>query len=169
MAADIAQLARTLNAVRSVGQARAALEVAVKEADWGLLGVVPALSFFSTPDPVEAASTLSIDRSQLSGELGTLEQFDPTSPVDPTSWARQRRAIERTFIDVSGMEGVVGALPGALDFLVILAQAIAEAPGLIADKVGAAAAAVAPAAFGLSALVIAVLLLIFVVKARVAA
>lgn len=132
--ADIAQLARTLNAVESVGQARAALEVATREADHGL-DLVDKLSLWSTPDPAEATSTLSIDRSQLTGELGTLEAFAPTSRVDAATWSRQRRAIERTFIDVSGIEGVVGALD-QIDFLAILGQAIANAPKVFGEAAG---------------------------------
>lgn len=134
MAADIAQLARTLNLVESVGQARAAIHMGSLEADYGTT-LAERLSWLSSPTTDEAQSTMAIDKAQLSGELRTLDGFDEGSPVDPVSWARQRRAVERVYIDVSGIEGVTGALR-QVSFVDILGQAIADAPRVFGQAAG---------------------------------
>jgi hypothetical protein len=165
--ADVAQLSRALNAVRSVGQSRAALAAALDQVARGN-DLAEQLSVFSTPDPDEARTTMAIDAGQVTAELRLLEGREDTSPVDPTEWARQRRAIERVFVDVSGIEGVTGAL-AQISFAQILADAIAAAPGLIAEYAGKAAAAVAPAAFGLGTLLVLALLVLVAVRARAGA
>jgi hypothetical protein len=134
MAAEIATLARTLNLVESVGQAKAALRAGLAEAEYGVL-ISEDLSWLSSPTTDEAKSTLAIDQAQLSGELGLLGSFDDGSPVDPTTWARQRRAVERVYIDVSGIEGVTGALR-RVSFIDTLGQAIADAPRVFGEAAG---------------------------------
>ncbi len=134
MAADVADLARTLNLVQSVGQAKAALRAGLDEADYGTT-LAERLSWLSSPTTDEAQSTLAIERAQLTGELNTLASFDDGSTVDPTTWERQRRAVERVYIDVSGIEGVTGALR-AVSFADILGQAIADAPRVFGEAAG---------------------------------
>jgi hypothetical protein len=143
----IAEISRALNAVQSVGQARVAIQVAMDELDDGLR-LAEQLSIFSTPDPTEARTTLSIDRAQLSGELGALDAYEETSPVDAATWSRQRRAVERAFVDVSGIVGVVGSL-AKIDRLQILIDAIAEAPRIFGNAAGSVLDAAGRAAGGL--------------------
>lgn len=132
--AEIAELARTLNLVQSVGQAKAALRIGIAEADYGT-GITHHLSWLSSPTEDEANTSLAIDRSQLQGEANLLANLEDGSPVDPTMWERQRRAVERVFVDVSGIEGVTGALR-QVSFIDILGQAIADAPRVFGQAAG---------------------------------
>lgn len=134
MAEVIAELARTLNLVQSVGQAKAALRIGSSHVDYGMV-LAEGLSFLSSPTTSEAQSTLAIDQAQISGELRALDGFDEGSPVDPTTWERQRRAIERVYVDVSGIEGVTGALD-RVSFIEQLGAAIADAPRVFGQAAG---------------------------------
>lgn len=162
---DVAQLARALNGVRSVGQARAALAATLDEVARGE-DLAGQLGIWTTPDPDEARTTMAIDGAQVTSELRQLAGREDTSPVDPSEWARQRRAVERVYVDVSGIEGVTGAF-AAVSFADILLDAIARAPGLIGEYARKAAAAAAPAAWGLGTLLVLVLVLVLVVRASV--
>jgi len=159
-----AELARTLNLVTSVGQARAALRIGISYVDSGVL-LASDLNFLTSPTEDEAKTLLTIERGQLVGELNLISAREETGDVDAGEWARQRRAIERAYVDVSGIEGVVGAL-ARVSLVDELGTAIVEAPGVIGHAVGQAAGAVAPAAFGLTALVVVVLILLVFVKER---
>jgi hypothetical protein len=166
VADTIADVSRTLNLVQSVGQARAALQMGLDEADAGVL-LTDKLSIFSSPTPDEAQSTLAIDRAQLQGELNLISGRDDTSPVDAGEWDRQRRAIERTYVDVSGIEGVAGAL-AKVSFAGELADAVANAPSVVGQALKTAAAAAAPAAWGIGTILVLAIVLVVLLRGRLA-
>jgi hypothetical protein len=132
----IALVVRELNAVESAGQARAAIASAEQHIDYGV-GVSRSLSTFSTPSPEEAQNTLAILRGALEGELRTFGSQADDSPVDPQSWARASRDVQRVYVEVSGIEGAAGASLAAQEQAPqILADAIADAPRVFARGVG---------------------------------
>jgi hypothetical protein len=130
----IALVARELNKVASAGQARAAISAARTELARGL-ALAPQLSPFSTPDPGEAYQTLAVLRTALDTEDRGLSAQAADSPVDAQAWSRARREVERVYIEVSGLDGVVGQLD-RVDVISILANAIADAPRVFGEGVG---------------------------------
>lgn len=134
MADRIALVSRELNRVASAGQARAAIGAARRELDRGL-AMVPDLSAWSTPDPGEAYSNLALLRAAIDGEDRGLAAQAAGSPVDPQAWQRARRQIERVYVDVSGLDGVVGQVD-RVDVIAILGDAIADAPRVFGETVG---------------------------------
>jgi hypothetical protein len=147
MADPIAVIARALNTVESVGQARAALEAGLRAIEIGQ-DLAGHLSIFSSPTPDEARSTLALDQAQLAGELRTLDELESGSAIDAATWSRQRRAVERAYVDVSGIQGVVGAL-GRIDVVGILVEAIENAPKVFGQAAGTVLDAAGRAAGGL--------------------
>ncbi|MFL5381298.1 MAG: hypothetical protein ACJ8GN_02105 [Longimicrobiaceae bacterium] len=138
MAERIALVVRELNKVASAGQARAAVNAALAELARGT-DMVPDLSPWSTPDPGEAYSTLTLLRGALDGEARGFSAQADDSQVDPQAWSRARRQVERAYVEVSGIEGAAGAA-AAVDPIAILADAIADAPRVLGNAVGQIAA-----------------------------
>jgi hypothetical protein len=134
MAADMAAVARALDQVESAGQARAALSAASGELDRGV-GLVPNLNGATVPDPGQAYADLATLRGAIDGEARLYSSQADDSPVDAATWARTRREIERTYIDVSGIEGVAGAVD-AIDTSGIIVDAIAGAPKVLGQAIG---------------------------------
>ena len=137
-------VARALNLVRSVGQERAAIGAAQAEIQRGM-GEVGQLSSYSSPTPEQAEGNLAIYAAALDGELRALGSSADDSPVDDGTWARVRRDIERSYVEVAGVDGVIGALD-SIDVGGILLDAIKNAPGVFAEAVGEAAGTVLKAA-----------------------
>jgi hypothetical protein len=134
MADRIVAVSRALNDVGSVGQARAAIAAAQNELDVGL-ELAPTLSLFSTPDPDEAIGEINILRAALAGEIFAMGSMADDQHVDAATWDRARRQIERTYVEVSGIEGTSGAV-ARIRVGEILADAIANAPRVFAEAVG---------------------------------
>lgn len=134
MADRIALVARELNKVASAGQARAAISAARTELARGL-ELAPQLSPFSTPDPGEAYQTLTMLRAALDSEDRGLSAQAADSAVDAQAWQRARRQVERVYVEVSGLDGVVGQVD-RVDVLSILGNAIADAPRVFGEGVG---------------------------------
>jgi hypothetical protein len=134
MPTDLNRVARALNDVKSVGQARAALAAAQDEVDRGF-ELAGQLSMFSTPDPTEARSTLNIVKAALAGERSAMNSQDDSDAVNPTGWERARRQVERAYIEVSGIEGVASVV-GSIDVVQILIDAIADAPRVLGEAAG---------------------------------
>jgi hypothetical protein len=130
----ITQVARTLNDVRSVGQARAALRAALRWIEIGI-DASAGLSPFAVPTPDQARTNLAILRGAISGELGAIQSMDDTGSVDPANWARARRQIERVYAEVYAIEGVLGSL-GNVDLWGILGDAIRGAPRIVGTAIG---------------------------------
>jgi hypothetical protein len=132
----IALVVRELNAVASAGQARAAIVSAETHLDYGA-SLTGSLSMWSSPTTDEANETLSMLRGALDAELRTIGSQADDSEVDPQSWARARRQVERAYVEVSGIEGAAGA---SLDVQIqapsILADAIADAPRVFGHAAG---------------------------------
>lgn len=131
MADRIADVARALNRVASAGQARAAVAAAQDELARGM-SLATDLSIFTTPNPAQARDTLNIDLAALAGELRAMDPQADTDAVNPTGWARCRRFIERGYIDVSGIEGQLGA-QAAIDVGAIIWDAVRDAPRVLGD------------------------------------
>lgn len=146
---DVAKVARALNQVESAGQARAALTAAAAELERGE-ALVPGLSAWSTPDPGQAYDTLTLLRVAVDSERRSYGPQADDSPVDADTWARSRRQIERTYVEVSGIEGVVGAV-AAIDVGQILLDAITNAPRVFGQAVGTVLNETGKAAGGLGA------------------
>jgi hypothetical protein len=109
--------------------------------------VAPSLSTWSVPTTDEANETLTMLRGALDGELRTLGSQADDSPVDPQSWERARRQIERAYVEVSGIEGAAGASVNVeAQAVQILADAIADAPRVFGQTVGGALNAAGTAA-----------------------
>lgn len=138
MAERIALVARELNKVASAGQARAAIAAAQGELERGTQEV-PQLSAWSTPDPGEAYSTLTLLRGALAAELRGFSAQADDSQVDPQAWTRARRQVERAYVEVAGIDGVVGSVD-RVDVIAILGDAIADAPRVFGQAVGEVAA-----------------------------
>lgn len=133
--ADRMQLvARELNRVQSVGEARAAIAAAEGELRVGY-AAARGLSAFSVPSPEEASANLATLKGALAGELRTMSHRAAQDPVDPTSWPRTRRQIERTYIEVAGIEGTAGAV-SRINVAGILGDAILGAPKVFGRAVG---------------------------------
>lgn len=147
MADRIATVTRALNDVQSVGEARAALNAASAELDRGQ-GLISGLSSYSVPTPEEAQNTIALYRPLLAAELRLLAPSPDTSPVDPGTWQRTRDEITHVYVDVSGIEGVAGAL-AAIDVGQILVDAIAGAPKVLGLVVGDVLSGTGQAAGGL--------------------
>ncbi len=128
---DIAAISRALNRVASVGQARAAVYAAQDELARGM-DVAADLSVFAVPSTSQARDTLNLDLAALAGETRAMSAQAPTDPVSPLAWPRCRRFVERAYIDVSGIEGVVGAQVD-LDLAGVLWDAIRDAPRILGD------------------------------------
>jgi hypothetical protein len=128
------QVARSLNAVASVGEERAALASARATLDYGGQ-LVPSLSRWASPTPDEASNDLATLRGAIDGEDRLLSSMADTQPLDPDSWARARRQIERAYIDVAGIEGAAGAAAD-VDVVAILGDAVANAPKVFLGVVG---------------------------------
>jgi hypothetical protein len=129
-------VARGLNAVASAGEARAAMLSAEAHLSYGAT-LVPSLTRWSIPTPDEAEDILVLMRAALDAELRTIGSQSDDSPVDPQSWARARRQVERAYIEVSGIAGAAGAqLDVDAQAGQILADAIADAPRVFAQGVG---------------------------------
>jgi len=132
-------VAKTLNLVGSVGEERAALQAAAGELERGL-DEVHLLSTYSVPTPEEAQNTLAIYKGEVAGELAALASSAEDSAVDPDNWPRARRAIERSYIEVAGVDGTVGSLLDTrIDSPGILADAVANAPKVFLQAAGTAA------------------------------
>jgi hypothetical protein len=144
-------VARALNGVQSAGQARAALAAAAAELERGN-ALVPGLSMWSTPNAGQAYTEIGIIRAELAGEARAYDSQSDDSPLDLDTWARSRRAIERTYVEVAGIEGVVGAV-AAIDVGQILLDAVAGAPKVfgaaVGEVLGAAGSAAGKAGAGL--------------------
>jgi hypothetical protein len=151
MPTDMTTVARALNGVQSAGQARAAIAAAAAELERGN-AMVPDLSAWGTPDPGQAYTEVGLIRAQLAGEGRAYDSQADDSPLDADTWARSRRAIERTYVEVAGIEGVVGAV-AAIDTGQILLDAVANAPKVfgtaVGDVLGAAGSAAGKAGAGL--------------------
>ena len=130
----IALVSRQLNDVQSVGEARAAIESAQARLEYGL-SMISALSRWTSPSPSEWQDTLIILQGALNGEAAGLSASAPDSAIDPTTWARVRRQVERSYIEVSGVEGQAGATAN-VDVVQILGDAIANAPKVFLGAVG---------------------------------
>lgn len=136
MADVVALVARELNGVSSAGQARAAIISAEKHLDYGAT-LTGSLSTWSSPTTDEANETLTMLRAALDAELRTIGGQSNDSEVDPQSWARARRQVERAYVEVSGIEGAAGAsLDVQTQSVAILADAIADAPRVFGNAVG---------------------------------
>lgn len=134
MADRIALVVRQLNLVASAGQQRAAVGAALAELDAGAQ-LASSLSMWSTPNPGEAYDTISILRSALSSELTAIGSMADDSAVDPQSWTRTRREVERAYVEVSGIEGAAGASE-RVSVVEVLGDAIANAPQVFGHAVG---------------------------------
>lgn len=134
MADRIALVVRELNKVASAGQARAAIRAALAELARGT-DLAPDLSAWSTPNPGEAYDTLTLLRGALEAELRGFASQSDDSQVDPQAWARARRQVESSYIEVSGIDGVVGSVD-RVDVVAILGDAIADAPRVFGEAVG---------------------------------
>lgn len=136
MADRIALVARELNRVHSAGQARAAITAALGELDAGDR-MSWYLNFLTTPDQDEAQQEISFIRGALAAELRTLGPIGDDQPVDGQSWERARRQVERAYVTVSGIEGVVeGARRADAEVIPILGDAIADAPRVVGEAAG---------------------------------
>jgi hypothetical protein len=136
MADPLALVARELNQVSSVGEEHAAIQSALARISYGL-SIAGYLSTWSSPTPQQATDTLLILQSALEGEARAASSSADDAPVDPASWARTRRDIERAYVEVSGVEGAAG-VQTAIDPVAILADAIANAPRVFAEGLGGA-------------------------------
>src|SRR2546423_15616457 len=137
-------VARALNLVRSVGQERAAIGAAQAEIQRGM-GEVGQLSSYSSPTPEQAEGNLAIYAAALDGELRALGSSADDSPVDDGTWARVRRDIERSYVEVAGVDGAIGALD-SIDVGGNLLDVIQNAPRGVAHAVSASAGTAAHAA-----------------------
>jgi hypothetical protein len=138
MADRMTLVARELNKVASAGQARAAIQAAQGELARGT-EEVPNLSAWTVPTPSEAYDNLTLLRGALDAELRGFGSQADDSQVDPQSWERARRQVERSYIEVSGIDGVVGSLD-RVDVIAILGDAIADAPRVFGQAAGAVVA-----------------------------
>jgi hypothetical protein len=137
MAADRMQtVARALNQVASVGQERAALTAARAELDRGA-ELASGLNSWTSPTVDQAYDTIALQRAALDAEARALSSSADDSPIDAINWPRVRRQIERSYVEVSGIEGAAGAVD-AIDVGGILADAIADAPRVFGEAVGSA-------------------------------
>jgi hypothetical protein len=132
----VAIVSRELNAVASAGEARAAIASAERHLEYGYT-LIPSLNMWSIPTPNEAGDTLTLLRGALDAEIRTMGSQADGSQVDPQSWARARRQVERAYIEVSGIAGAAGAqLDVDAQAGQILADAIADAPRVFGEAVG---------------------------------
>ena len=174
MADRITLVARELNRVKSAGEARAALNAARAEVDRGL-ALAPRLSRWSSPTPQQAQDTLIMLRGALAAELRLIEAMAATSGVDAATWARQRRQVERVYVEVAGIEGVLGELD-RIDVASILGEAIRGAPKLVGKVLGEVTNEAGKAAgglgggilsgIGLAGIVLVAVVLVVVLKVR---
>jgi hypothetical protein len=134
MADRIALVVRELNKVASAGQARAAIRSAQGELARGT-EMASDLSAWTSPTPSEAYDNLTLLRGALEAELRGFSSQADDSQVDPQAWARARRQVERSYVEVSGIDGVVGSLD-RVDVIAILGDAIADAPRVFGQAAG---------------------------------
>lgn len=140
MADKIALVTRLLSDVESAGEARAAIASAQRELEFGR-SLVGSISRWASPTPDEASDNLTLLRGALDAELRGFGSQADDSQVDPQAWARAQRQIIRVYVDVSGIEGVATAsIRTDTQVTDILAEAIADAPRVFGQAIGAAAA-----------------------------
>lgn len=136
MAEVIATVARELNRVKSVGAARAVAGAALSYAG---TEVYPALDRADLPRDMKSSLRRSLDAARVNVENGykALPEVS-TWALDAAAWSKLRRAIEKLYIESSGVFGAADYKPRST-----FADALAKPLRNVTAAVGKAAADVA--------------------------
>lgn len=140
------EVARTLNRVKTVGQARAAAGAALTYVGQN---TYPALERADIPGELERSL-----RRQLDAARASLESAYKGLPavsswtLDGTTWAPARKAIERLYIESAGVEGAAGYKPRTTfaealaaplkEVTAAVGKGVAEAANLVGNAAGSA-------------------------------
>jgi hypothetical protein len=110
------------------------------------------LSVFGATSPSDAEADLDVIQGELQGEYDLLAGRPADDVIDADTLERQRRSIDRAIIAVAGIQGEANYLD-SVDWTAEFTNALA----LVPKAVAAAAAPLAPVAFGLGALLVLVI------------